>query len=116
MKKARTQFQNTSLKILLQKMRGTIKFEMLELQLIGKENREKGSGNSRAVRSVVQRPTAEHRIIIFFVVFVSLLFSLLFFFVVLSVALFSSRVVFAPRELTTKFDCGCCVGQVSITV
>ena len=80
MKPAGTQFKNTSLKILLQKMGRTRKFEMLELQLIGKENKKKGSGNSRAVRSVVQRPTAEHRIIIFFVVFVSLLFLLCFFF------------------------------------
>ena len=116
MKPAGRQFKNTSLKILLQKVRRTRKFEMLELQLIGKENRKKGSGNSRAVRSVVQRPTAEHWIIIFFVVFVSLLFLLCFFFVILSDALFSSRVILAHRELTTKFDCGCCVGQVSITV
>ena len=102
--------------ILLQMMRTTRKFDMLKLQLIGKENRRKGSGNSRAARSVVQRPTRAHRLITFFAVFVSLLFLLWVLFVTLSGALFSSRVLLAPRELPTKFDCGCCVGQVSITV
>ena len=89
---------------------------LLELQLIGKENRRKGSGNNRAVRSVVQRPTRAHRIITFFVVFVSLLFLLWVLFITLSGALYSSRVILAPRELPTKFDRGCCVGQVSVTV
>lgn len=95
-------------------MRMTRIFEMLELQLIEKESRKKGNGNSS--RSVVQRQTAEQRTIIFLVVFVSLLFLLCVLFVILSGALFSSRVILAPRELPTKFDCGCCVGQVSITV
>ena len=94
-------------------MRTTRKFDMLGLQRIGKERRRKGSGNSRAVRSIVQRPTRAHRIITFFVVLVSLLFLLCVLFVTLSGALFSSRVILAPRELPTKFDCGCCVGQVS---
>ena len=64
-KPAGMQFKNRSLKILLQIIRTTKKFDMLELQLIGKENRRKGSGNSRAVRSVVQRPIQAHRIITF---------------------------------------------------
>ena len=68
---------------------------------------------SRAIRSVVQRPTAE---IIFLVVFVSLLFLLCVLSVILSGALFSSRVILAPRELLTKSYCGCCVEQVSVTV
>ena len=46
----------------------------------------------------------------------SLLFLLWVLFVTLSGALFSFRVILAPRGLPTKFDCGCCVGQVSIMV
>ena len=84
-------------------MRTTRKLEMLELQLIGKENRKKGNDNSRAVRSVVQRPTRAHRIIIFgILVFVSQLFLLCVLSVIVSCALFSSRVILAPRELPTK--------------
>ena len=116
MKPVGTQLRSTNVKILLQMVRTTRKFEMLERQLIEKESRKKGNGNSRAVRSVVQRPTAEQWAINFLVVFVSLLFLLSVLSVILSGALFSSRVILASRELPTKFDCGCCVGQVSVTV
>ena len=101
-KPAGTQFKKTNPKILPRTMSTTRKFEMLEPQLIGKENRKKGNASSRAIRSVVQLPTWARRIIIFFVVFVSLLFLLY----VLSVNSFRcfvfSRVILAPREFITN--------------
>ena len=70
------------------RLRTTRKFAMLEPHLIGKGNRKKGNDSSRAIRSVVQLPTWARRIIIFFVVFVSLLFLLYILPVILSGALF----------------------------
>ena len=57
MKLAGTQFKNTNPKILPRMMKTTRKFERLEPLLIEKENRGKENDSSRAVRSVVQRPT-----------------------------------------------------------
>ena len=46
---------------------------------------------------------------------IAVVFTMGYFYHSLSGALYSSRVILAPRELPTKFDCGC-VGQVSVTV
>ena len=93
-KPAGTQFKNTNPKILPRTMRTTRKFAMLEPQLIGKGNRKKENDSSRAIRSVVQLPTWARRIIIFFVVFVSLLFLLYILPVIHSGALLFSRVIY----------------------